>query len=117
MTLRFGNEKSLLGTVTAADLAADMLTKGTAKHTRQQFQDELDKLKARVSISGGPTQANVSIETTKDNLIPALKLVAEALKQPIFPAEEFEKLKQENLTQIESQKVSPQPKPVRHWAN
>ena len=44
-------------------------------------------------ISGGATQANVSIETTKDNLIPALKLVAEALKQPIFPAEEFEKLK------------------------
>ena len=36
MTLRFGDEKSLLGTSTAADLAADMLTKGTAKHTRQQ---------------------------------------------------------------------------------
>ena len=107
MTLRFGDEKSLLGTSTAADLAADMLTKGTAKHTRQQFQDELDKLKARVSISGGATQANVSIETTRDNLIPALKLVAEALKQPIFPTEEFEKLKQENLTQIESQKSEP----------
>ena len=107
MTLRFGDEKSLLGTSTAADLAADMLTKGTAKHTRQQFQDELDKLKARVSISGGATQANVSIETTRDNLIPALKLVAEALKQPVFPADEFEKLKQENLTQIESQKSEP----------
>ena len=107
MTLRFGDEKTLAGTVTAADLAADMLTKGTAKHTRQQFQDELDKLKARVSISGGATQANVSIETTRDNLIPALKLVAEALKQPIFPTEEFEKLKHENLTQLESQKSEP----------
>ena len=110
MTLRFGDEKSLLGTATAADLAADMLTKGTAKHTRQQFQDELDKLKARVSISGEARQANVSIETTRDNLIPALQLVAEALKQPIFPAEEFEKLKQENLTQIEGQKSEPQAK-------
>ena len=59
MTLRFGDEKSLMGTATAADLAADMLTKGTAKHTRQQFQDELDKLKARVNISGGATQASV----------------------------------------------------------
>lgn len=110
MTLRFGDEKSLMGTVTAADLAADMLTKGTAKHTRQQFQDELDKLKARVSISGGATQANVSIETTRENLIPAMKLVAEALKQPVFPAEEFEKLKQENLTAIEGQKSEPQAK-------
>jgi zinc protease len=64
-------------------------------------------LKARVSISGGATQANVSIETTRENLIPAMKLVAEALKQPAFNAEEFEKLKQENLTQIESQKSEP----------
>jgi len=110
MTLRFGDEKSLLGTSTAADLAADMLSKGTKLHTRQQFQDELDKIKARVSISGGPTQANVSIETTKENLLPALKLVAEALKQPTFPADEFEKLKQENLTGIESQKSEPSAK-------
>jgi zinc protease len=36
-----------------------------------------------------------------------MKLVAEALKQPAFNAEEFEKLKQENLTQIESQKSEP----------
>ena len=110
LTLRFGNEKNLMGTVTAADLAADMLTKGTAKQTRQQFQDALDKLKARVSISGGATQANVSIETTRENLLPAMQLVAEALKQPSFPAAEFEKLKQENLTQIESQKSEPQAK-------
>jgi zinc protease len=107
MTLRFGDEKSLVGTTTAADLAADILSKGTKTKTRQQFQDELDKLKARVSISGGATQANVSIETTRENLIPAMKLVAEALKQPAFNAEEFEKLKQENLTQIESQKSEP----------
>ncbi|MFM6938729.1 MAG: M16 family metallopeptidase [Aquirufa sp.] len=110
LTLRFGDEKTLLGTATAADLAADMLTKGTAKHTRQQFQDELDKLKARVSISGEARQANVSIETTRENLLPALQLVAEALKQPNFPADEFEKLKQENLTQIEGQKSEPQAK-------
>lgn len=112
MTLRFGDEKSLLGTATAADLAADMLTKGTSKHTRQQFQDELDKLKARVSITGGATQANVSIETTRENLVPTLKLVAEALKTPVFPADEFEKLKQENLTQIDAQKSDPQAKAV-----
>lgn len=110
MTLRFGDEKSLLGTSTAADLAADMLNKGTKNKTRQQFQDELDKLKARVSISGESSQANISIETTKENLVPALKLVADALKNPAFDAQEFEKLKQENLTSIETQKSEPQAK-------
>ena len=110
LTLRFGDEKSLLGTKTAADLAADMLSKGTKTKSRQQFQDELDKLKARVSISGGATQANISIETTKDNLVPTLKLVADALRNPLFDAQEFEKLKQENLTSIETQKSEPQAK-------
>ena len=110
LTLRFGDEKSLLGTSTAADLAADMLSKGTKTKSRQQFQDELDKLKARVSISGGPSQANVSIETTKENLIPVLKLVSEALKTPAFDAKEFDKLKQENLAGIEAQKSEPQAK-------
>lgn len=110
MTLRFGDEKSLVGTATAADLAADMLSKGTKTKTRQQFQDELDKLKAKVGISGGPMMANVSIETTKENLIPVLKLVSEALKSPAFDAKEFEKLKQENLAAIESQKSEPSAK-------
>ena len=38
MTLRFGDEKSLFDKATASDIAADMLMRGTTKHTRQQTQ-------------------------------------------------------------------------------
>lgn len=110
LTLRFGDEKSLMGTRTASDLAADMLSKGTQKRNRQQFQDELDKLKARVGISGSGAIANISIETTRDNLIPAMQLLMEALKTPSFDAQEFEKLKQENITALEAQKSEPSAK-------
>jgi len=107
LTLRFGDEKTLMGKATSADLAADMLMRGTTKHTRQQIQDELDRLKARVAVSGRPTQANVSIETIRENFPEVLKLVAEILREPAFPAKEFAELQQENLAAIEQQKSEP----------
>jgi zinc protease len=108
LMLRFGDEKSLMNRETAADLAGSMLMRGTAKHTRQQIKDEFDRLKARVNVGGGATSANVSIETTRENLPAVMKLVAEILREPSFPATEFEQLKQEDLAGIEEQRSEPQ---------
>ena len=108
MTLRFGDEKSVFNKSTAAEYAAGMLNKGTSKHTREQIKDEFDRLKANVFIGGGATQAFVNITTTHPNLAEVLKLVAEVLKDPIFPADEFEKYKNEEIAQIESQRSEPQ---------
>jgi len=107
LTLRFGDEKSLMNRSTAGDLAGAMLMRGTTKHTRQQLQDEFDKLKAQVNVSGGVTSASAAIETTRENLPAALKLVAEILREPSFPATEFEQLKQESLADIEQQRSEP----------
>ena len=107
MTLRYGDEKSLMNRTTAAEVAGGMLMRGTAKHTRQQIQDELDRLKARASVNGGATQAVVTIETTRENLPAVMRLVAEVLREPAFPATEFELLKQERLANIEQNKSEP----------
>jgi len=107
MTLRYGDEKSLMNRVTAAQLAGGMLMRGTTKHTRQQIQDELDRLKARANVFGGATQAVVTIETTRENLPAVMRLVAEILREPAFPASEFELLKQEQLANIEQNKSEP----------
>ncbi|HKP87099.1 MAG TPA: pitrilysin family protein [Blastocatellia bacterium] len=108
MTFHIGDEKSLMNRSTAGEMAGQMLMRGTTKHTRQQIQDELDRLKARAIVSGGATSANVSIETTRENLPAVLKLVSEILREPAFPASEFEQLKQEAITGIESQRSQPQ---------
>ncbi|MCB1022976.1 MAG: insulinase family protein [Acidobacteria bacterium] len=107
MTLRFGDEKSLMNRGDAASFAGRLLMRGTQKHTRQQIQDEFDKLKARVNVSGGATSANVSIETTRENLPAVLKLVAEILKEPSFPEDEFNLIKEAQLTGLESQRSEP----------
>jgi len=107
MTLRYGDEKSLMNRATAAQVAGGMLMRGTTKHTRQQIQDELDRLKARANVFGGATQAVVTIETTRENLPAVMRLVAEILREPAFPASEFELLKQEQLANIEQNKSEP----------
>lgn len=107
MAFRFGDEKSLMNRANVAQLTGSMLMRGTSKHTRQQIQDELDRLKARAFVSGGATQATVTIETTRENLPAVMRLVAEVLRDPIFPADEFEQLKRQNLAAIEEQKSEP----------
>ncbi|MCF0043090.1 M16 family metallopeptidase [Dyadobacter fanqingshengii] len=108
ITLRYGDEKSLTNKATISDLTGSMLDRGSKTKTRQQLKDEFDKLKARVSFFGINNQAGANIETTKENLPAVMKLVAEVLKNPAFDETEFEKLKQEELAGIESQRSEPQ---------
>ncbi|MDQ6705767.1 MAG: insulinase family protein [Acidobacteriota bacterium] len=106
--LHFGDVESLKGTESAPSLAAGMLMRGTAKHTRQQINDELNRLKARITVNGGATGATASIEATRQNLPEAMKLVAEILREPVFPEKEFDELKAQQLAGAETMRTEPQ---------
>ncbi len=109
LTLRFGTEADIRGKTTALELVPTMLMRGTSKHTYQQIRDEFDRLKARVGIfAGEPGTVTASIETTRENLVLTLQLVAEILRDPVFPADEFDVLKKEQLAQYEQQLSDPQ---------
>jgi zinc protease len=108
LVLRFGDEKSLMNRSMAAQFAGAMLMRGSAKHSRQQIQDEIDRLKARLNVFGGPTNAGAQIETTRENLPAVLRLAAEILREPAFPADEFEQLRQQRLAGMEQAKSEPQ---------
>jgi len=57
-------------------------------------------LKAQVSISGSAGTASATIQTARENLKPVLDLVAEVFKEPSFPQNEFEELKQLALASL-----------------
>ncbi len=107
LALHFGAEQGLMNRSVDAELAADMLMRGTKHHTRQQLKDELDRLKAQVQVFGSATGANVRVETIHDNLPAVLDLVGEILTEPSFDSTEFATLRQENLAQLEQQKSEP----------
>ena len=85
LNIEFGDEQSLEGKTAVGDMTGSMLMRGTANRTRQQIQDEMVKLNARINVSGGVSGASASVQTTAENLIPALRLAAEMLRTPSFP--------------------------------
>ncbi len=108
LTLRFGDEKSLFGKSSAGSATSALLNRGAAGMTRQQIQDEFDKLKAQVRFSGGASYVDVSMETTRENLVPALRLAGKILREPSFPQNEFDQWKQRALNAVEAQRREPQ---------
>ena len=106
---RHGNEDALMGKATVAGLAGAMLMRGTEKRSRQEIQDELDRLKVQGGAGGGAESASGSFATVRENLPDALRLMAEILREPAFDAKEFELLVEQRLAGIEAQRSEPQP--------
>ncbi len=107
LRLNYGDEKSLLNRAAAADMTPAMLVRGTARLTRQQIRDEWNRLKVNFAASGAGGGTSVSIQTVRDSLPEALRLTAEVLRQPSFPDQEFEQLRQERLAAVEQSRSEP----------
>ena len=103
LTLRWGDEKSLTNRDVACTFAGGMLMRGTKSRSRAELKDAFEKLNASVSVSGD----GASIEVRRENLAPTLRLIAEVLREPAFPKEEFEEMKRAALTGAESQRTDP----------
>jgi zinc protease len=106
--LRYGSEATLMNKPMVASLTASMLDRGTKTRTYAQIKDAFDKAKAQVYFGGGGQTASVGIKTDKEHLNSVLDIALDCLRNPTFPADEFEKLKQERLARLETQKQDPQ---------
>ncbi|HEY5900443.1 MAG TPA: pitrilysin family protein [Burkholderiales bacterium] len=101
--LHWGDEKTLMNREVACEFAGRMLMRGTKRHSRAELKEAFEKLNARVSVGA----EGAMIEVRGENLVPALRLVAEALREPAFPASEFEELKRAALTSAQEQLSDP----------
>ena len=109
LNLHYGDDQSLSGKSTAAQMAGAMLMRGTREHTRQQLQDELDKLKAQMNTTASVAAgAALSINTVRASFPAALRLAAEVLREPAFPDSEFELIRQSAIGRAEAQRSEPQ---------
>jgi zinc protease len=100
-----------------------MLMRGTAKHTRAELRDAFERLRASASVGTG----GASLQVRRPQLEEALRLVAEVMREPAFPAAEFEELKRSMLTGAEGRRGDPSaiadeqlsrhlnPYPPGHW--
>ena len=123
LALQWGDEQSKMNRAAAFGVTSGMLLRGTRKHSREQLRNRFDRLNASVAVDGD----GGSIETVRDSLPEALRLMAEVLRQPSFPSDEFEQLRRSSLTGIDTQRSDPSalaglaltrhlnPYPATHW--
>ena len=127
LELHFGDAQSLAGKTAVAQIAGGLLMRGTKTRSRQQIQDEMDRLNARIMVSGGGgdmgggrrggrggpattssvSTATANIQTTAGNLPAALRLAVEILREPAFNESDFEQVKQQRIAAIEANLKEP----------
>ncbi len=87
--LKFGSLDNLKGQRGAGAGTGIIIGTGTQTKTRAQLSDAFDALKTDWELNGGTSWGHASLTTRRDALIPALRLLAEAMRQPAFPADEY----------------------------
>ena len=104
---RNGNVKNFMNKGLVARYTARMLNKGTKTKTRQDIKDKLSEIKSSISFRGANGRTYVNISTTEEFLPKTLALMTDMLKNPKFDKAELEKLKTQDLANIERNKTEP----------
>lgn len=107
LTLRYGNPTALQKRATASEFLPELLMRGTQHRSRQQISDELDQYRAQMNATGDAGVLTINLKTKRENLVPVLQLLEEILRQPAFPAEELELIREEQLAALGQQLTEP----------
>jgi zinc protease len=77
-----------------ADLTAELLTKGTRTRTAPQVAQEIEALGATLESGAGWDASRVSVNVMASKFEPALRVVADVVRNPVFRDEEIERQRQ-----------------------
>jgi zinc protease len=91
-----------------ASLTADLLMKGTAKRSADQIAHEKDFNAVELDVKAGPEYVTVSGYSLSKRFELLLDLMSDILRNPVFPEEEFTKLKSLKLSSIRQEQDNPE---------
>lgn len=89
-----------------ARLTAGMLNNGTTQHDKLALARQLESLGASISFSAGPEVVTFNARCLKQDLPAVLALLAEELRAPAFPADEFAKFQKHLVGELRLQLAS-----------
>jgi zinc protease len=89
-----------------ARLTADMLARGTRRRTKLQLAGDLEAAGAELDFQTDPFAVNIAGRALAQDMALLLRTLAEELREPSFPADELEKLKQQTIAAIREQQAN-----------
>jgi zinc protease len=92
------------------------MERGTEKYTGREIAEHFDSIGGSFSTSSQRNTSFLSCSVLSDDFGDALDYVHQVLFRPNFPAEEFEKVKQQQLAGIAARKANPQTEILDYWS-
>ena len=89
-----------------ARITADMLERGTRRRTKLEIAGDLESVGAQIEFEADTFAVNISARALAKDLPRLLATLAEELREPAFPADELEKLKQQTVAAIQEQQTN-----------
>ena len=83
-----------------AHVTAAMLLEGTATLSSQQIAEEMEFLGSHLDSGAGREHVLISFETLTPHWPRALEIMADVVKNPAFPAQELERVRNERLADL-----------------
>lgn len=90
-----------------AQLTASMMNEGTTSLTSEEFQEELRKIGSSISVYAGQNSTTISINSLLKNIDKTLALTEDALMNPRFDQEDFDRNKKQTIEGIKSSETDP----------
>ncbi len=89
----------------ASSMTSDMLNEGTKSYTSAEISEETQRLGINLSTGSSFDESDISLNTLKKNLDPALDLMAEIVINPTFPQDELDRQKEIYLGRIKQESL------------
>jgi len=107
LVFRSGSGQNPSGKPGLAAFAVDMLDEGTATRSSVQFADEMAQIGASFDISSRRDFSIVSLTSMSSKFPAGMELIADAILNPAFPAEEIERVRKSRLASLVQIKEDP----------
>lgn len=90
-----------------ASLTLSMLDEGTETRDALEIADALDRVGASYGAGASLDSASISLSALSDQVEPSLEIYADILRHPIFPEDQFQRLKAQRLASIKQEQARP----------
>ncbi|HMO13166.1 MAG TPA: pitrilysin family protein [Pirellulaceae bacterium] len=107
-TFRYGDAHSLLPLETEAKLLPSLMRRGTTSLDFEKLDEKLNEIRTTLSLSGDAGNLSVEMSTRREFLHEAMAVLADVLRSPALDNNEFEVIRNQTITEFESQLSEPQ---------
>lgn len=106
-SLRVGGMDDPAGKTGLSSMTANMLSRGTVNHDFAAFNEIIESVGGNLTITSDTDSVNVGIACLREDFPALVALLADALRRPAFPQQQFDLLRRQKLVRLQERDQDP----------